>query len=83
MAPATISLSPTLFFDSIGSCSPPSTPTTPLFECAFDAEILDEPAQDTYVLVTGGLGYIGSHTTLELLKEGYNTIIIDNLRIRI
>ena len=32
-----------------------------------------------YALVTGGLGYIGSHTVLELLKAGNNVIIIDNL----
>lgn len=30
-------------------------------------------------LVTGGLGYIGSHICLELLKSKYNLIIIDNL----
>lgn len=31
------------------------------------------------VLVTGGCGYIGSHTCCELLNKGYNVIIIDNL----
>jgi UDP-glucose 4-epimerase len=30
-------------------------------------------------MVIGGLGYIGSHTTLELLKEGYNVIVVDDL----
>ena len=35
--------------------------------------------KDEYVLVTGGLGYIGSHTSLEFLKAGYNVIAIDNL----
>ena len=31
------------------------------------------------ILVTGGLGFIGSHTIIELQKEGYNIIVIDNL----
>lgn len=31
------------------------------------------------VLVTGGTGYIGSHTTVELMKEGFDVVIIDNL----
>jgi len=31
------------------------------------------------VLVTGGAGYIGSHTCLELLECGYEVIVIDNL----
>ena len=31
------------------------------------------------VLVTGGAGYIGSHTIVQLVEAGYNPIIIDNL----
>jgi UDP-glucose 4-epimerase len=31
------------------------------------------------ILVTGGLGYIGSHTVVELIKNNYTPIIIDNL----
>ncbi|EHK2232575.1 GDP-mannose 4,6-dehydratase, partial [Escherichia coli] len=31
------------------------------------------------VLVTGGAGYIGSHTTLLLLENGYDVITLDNL----
>lgn len=31
------------------------------------------------ILVTGGTGYIGSHTTIELLNEGHDVIIADNL----
>lgn len=32
------------------------------------------------VLVTGGAGYIGSHTCVELLEQGMDVVIIDNLR---
>jgi len=32
----------------------------------------------TTVLVTGGAGYVGSHCVVELLKEEYNVIVIDN-----
>ena len=31
------------------------------------------------ILVTGGTGYIGSHTSVELIKQGYQVLIIDNL----
>ena len=31
------------------------------------------------ILVTGGAGYIGSHTCVELLAEGYEVIVVDNL----
>ena len=31
------------------------------------------------ILVTGGLGYIGSHTVVELDKNGHEIIIVDNL----
>ncbi len=31
------------------------------------------------ILVTGGVGYIGSHTVVELLEQGYEVLIIDNL----
>ncbi len=32
-----------------------------------------------HILVTGGTGYIGSHTTVELMQQGYDVVIIDNL----
>ncbi|MBT3751725.1 MAG: UDP-glucose 4-epimerase GalE [Bacteroidetes bacterium] len=31
------------------------------------------------ILVTGGTGYIGSHTSVELIEKGYEVVIIDNL----
>ncbi len=31
------------------------------------------------ILVTGGAGYIGSHTCLELLQSGYGVVVLDNL----
>ena len=31
------------------------------------------------ILVTGGLGFIGSHTVVELQNEGYEVIVVDNL----
>ncbi len=31
------------------------------------------------ILVTGGAGYIGSHTCLELLESGYGVVVVDNL----
>ena len=30
------------------------------------------------ILVTGGAGYIGSHTCVELLAAGHNLVVIDN-----
>lgn len=31
------------------------------------------------ILVTGGTGFIGSHTTVELQQAGYEVVIVDNL----
>ena len=31
------------------------------------------------ILITGGAGYIGSHTAVELLEKGYEIVIVDNL----
>ena len=30
-------------------------------------------------MVTGGAGYIGSHTVVELIKGGFHPIVVDNL----
>jgi len=54
----------------------PCTPISTLFGSSFeDLQVSNRK----YIAVVGGLGYIGSHTCLELLKSGYNIIIIDNL----
>lgn len=31
------------------------------------------------LLVTGGAGYIGSHTVVELLKDNYSVVVVDSL----
>ena len=31
------------------------------------------------ILVTGGLGFIGSHTVVELYESGHDVVIVDNL----
>ena len=31
------------------------------------------------ILVTGGTGFIGSHTSVELIEAGYEVVIVDNL----
>jgi UDP-glucose 4-epimerase len=54
----------------LSQASTPATERSVLFE---------ETCNDEYILVVGGLGYIGSHTSWELLKTGHNVIIIDNL----
>jgi UDP-glucose 4-epimerase len=37
-----------------------------------------EPVPGKYILVTGGAGYIGSHTVFELLEQGHSVIIVDD-----
>lgn len=50
----------------------------------FDDDVMSDPldidsSNSSFIMVVGGLGYIGSHTVLELLKEGYNVLVIDDL----
>ncbi|KAI8812091.1 UDP-glucose 4-epimerase [Cladochytrium replicatum] len=41
--------------------------------------VICHPVPDKFVLVTGGAGYIGSHTVLELLENGHEVVVVDNL----
>ncbi|TVY83393.1 UDP-glucose 4-epimerase [Lachnellula suecica] len=61
---------------SVSELSSPGTEISTLFCSSFTN--LPYPDQQ-FIAVVGGLGYIGSHTCLELLKAGENIIIIDNL----
>jgi len=40
---------------------------------------LAKAPEETCILVTGGAGFIGSHTCVELLNEGYSIVIVDDL----
>jgi UDP-glucose 4-epimerase len=35
--------------------------------------------KENYILVTGGLGFIGSHTVIQLLENNYHVLVVDNL----
>lgn len=63
--------------DASPGVSRPTTPGTERDALFGDSYPLDINQQ--YVLVTGGLGFIGSHTVLELMKAGHNVIIVDDL----
>lgn len=70
--------SPSSACDSAFNIGTPVTPSSTLFSEDLGS-LLQNVSNDQYILVTGGLGFIGSHTTLELLKAGYHVIAIDNL----
>ena len=57
----------------------PATQASVLFDDDLSIFLHNFALNDQYILVTGGLGFIGSHTTLELLKANYNVIVIDDL----
>ena len=44
----------------------------------FDRNLLGKRLM-TNILVTGGAGYIGSHTCLDLAAKGYRPVVYDNL----
>ncbi|KAK7186834.1 hypothetical protein DPSP01_007022 [Paraphaeosphaeria sporulosa] len=77
-SPSSFSLSVT---ESPQAVSTPDTQRSVLFDEEIAADPLDigENASPSFIMVVGGLGYIGSHTVLELLKADYNVLVIDDL----
>ncbi|KAF2205294.1 UDP-glucose 4-epimerase [Delitschia confertaspora ATCC 74209] len=76
-SPSTFSLSPPDLCDDINT---PDTQRSLLF----DDDVAEDPldiagGNSRFIMVVGGLGYIGSHTVLELLKANYNVLVIDDL----
>lgn len=76
-SPSTFSLSAS---ESQEAISTPGTQRSLLFDDDVAADPLNIAGENSpFIMVVGGLGYIGSHTVLELLKENYNVLIIDDL----
>lgn len=74
---STYSLSPSVTPEAINT---PGTQRSVLFDDDVVADPLNiDGSTSSFIMVVGGLGYIGSHTVLELLKEGYNVLVIDDL----
>lgn len=74
---STFSLSPSA---TPAAVSTPGTQRSVLFDDDVAEDPLDiDGSSASFIMVVGGLGYIGSHTVLELLKEGYNVLVIDDL----
>lgn len=78
--------SPSISLSSLSTPSSPETLNTPDTQRSvlFDDDVVEDPLDITgdnsrFIMVVGGLGYIGSHTVLELLKENYNVLVIDDL----
>jgi UDP-glucose 4-epimerase len=76
--------SPSTFSSSISesaeAASTPGTERSLLFDDDVAADPLDiAGSNSSFIMVVGGLGYIGSHTVLELLKSNHNVLIIDDL----
>lgn len=38
-----------------------------------------EMSKNGAILVTGGAGYVGSHAVVDLLENGYEVVVVDNL----
>lgn len=76
---SSISKRDSFVYTPFSNLSTPLTEGSLLFDDVPNPSIPQVFNNNKSILVVGGLGYIGSHTAWELLKEGYNVIIIDNL----
>lgn len=56
-------------------------PLVPCRRLSSDCSSIKKNVQPPHkrILVTGGAGYIGSHTCLELLNNGYDIVVMDNM----
>lgn len=82
MPSVTRSVSPSSTFSLDSDVSRSSLESNTLYAASLSSHAGNALPQDdrkSYVMVLGGLGYIGSHTVLELLQEGFNVSIIDDL----
>ncbi|KAH8593369.1 hypothetical protein B0O99DRAFT_515826 [Bisporella sp. PMI_857] len=66
-------------FSDFEDVDTPATERSALFDDSDIDLAVREPVENEHILVVGGCGYIGSHTVWELVKAGYNVIVIDNL----
>lgn len=55
------------------------SPSAPHSKDTYFGRKVDFPSQNKNILVTGGAGYIGTHTIVCLLEEGYDVTVFDNL----
>lgn len=77
-SPSSFSMSAT---ESPQAISTPDTQRSVLFDEDVTADPLNiaENASPSFIMVVGGLGYIGSHTVLELMKANHNVLVVDDL----